>query len=290
MSAAVLIAAAWNQATYGTIACRLTDDVVTGVALSLPSTGIFEHAASGYTGACAGAGASPTVTAFGGVIEAALNAASPTRLYIVSFDAGLYTITEDGGHTFSLAFTGSGAAGTRLQKLLGFVGDPHSETTYTSTMVPWFAIVPAKPGLVNYIQPKRMAGVTKSAQNDAGSPPYRLRPTSIPRLCSWEHHFEPKERVDADYLALSAVAAASTHYYSWERLWTDYGLAQVPIGMRVEFADGTIERLAFSLVTPEYDDSVCKRRASSDDVRFIITVKAQLWNTATADVFARSFA
>jgi hypothetical protein len=277
----VYIAGAWDFATYGTCTLLLTDDIVTNAPVTF-SAGKYEP--SNY---CVNAGvSSPSISSFCTTLATALTAASPTRTYDVTFDNGRYTITTDEGVTFALTFTG--AAGTRFYKLLGYNPSvTHSATTYTSTLIPWFVIVPTKPGVTLYKQPQRASGATAEKISDAGFP-YRLGKTSTPRFASWEHHFEPKERVDADWLASTAGTAASTHYYSWEQLWADYKLAQMPIGMYLEGADGNYEKLAFSLRTADYDDSVVQRLGNRDD-KFTVIVRASLWPTATADKFARSF-
>jgi len=61
----------------------------------------------------------------------------------------------------------------------------------------------------------------------------------------------------------------------------------MPIGMRVEHANGRVEKFAFTLDTPEYDRTVLMRMRPNDDVRWKIHLEATLWPGATAGTYAR---
>lgn len=277
MTARCILAAAFDFATIGSAAYTLTDSAGAHPTFTF-SSGVYEHGSI-----CSDAGvASPSISSFVTAFVAALNAASPTKTYSGSWSTttGLYTISVNSG-TFSIATSGVDA-----YHLLGASGSPFASTgtTYTSPLVPKFAILPAKPGLTAYLQPTRATGYTKERKTSAGSV-RRSKPTSIGREASWEHHFEPKYMVDRD----AYFTASATQIYTWEDLWDDYGLAKVPIGMRVEDVAGNYEQLAFSLIEPDYSAGVVKRRAPSDDARFVVSVKARLWRAATANTYARSF-
>lgn len=280
-----LIAGAWDFATYGTCSFQFTDSGGAHSPASF-SSGTYEHGTVGYGSFCTRAGLTGYNT-FGTSLQSAMQAvAGGGRTITVTFAAGKYTVAIDSG-TFSLNFSGSGAAGTLMRKLLGFSGDKTGATSYTSDFYPWFVIKPTVAGLTNYIQPTRQEGVIKGTVTASGQP-YRLAPTSIVRNAMWEHRFEPKERVDRDHH--NAVASAtSTHLYDWEQLWDDYGQGVQPIGMRIDDALGNWELMAFALVQPEYGRSVVKRNQPNDDLRYTILVQAMLWPTATANVFARTF-
>lgn len=281
MAASVVIAGAWDFSTYGACTATVAWDGGVSTANITFSSGSYEPGTI-----CVDAGvASPALSSFATAFGAALAAAAPLLGFGCTWSTttGRYTITN-GGDAFDLTF--SGAAGARMRALLGLSTDiVAAADSVTGDMVPWYVIVPAIAGLTADSGVTRRSGVSKTATNANGGR-YVLRPTSIPRVRSWEHHFEPKERVDADYLA---VVATSSHYYSWEQLWTDYGTAMLPIGMQVVDSAGNIETTAFSLDTPEYDRSVKTRMRPNDDVRWKIHVDATLWPGASANSYARAF-
>jgi hypothetical protein len=271
----MFIAGAFDIATYGSVSMDFSDTAGSH-SITPFTTGKYEHEVF-----CINAGVtSPALTLFATALAAAMNAASPTQNYDVEFSEGRYTISVDSG-AWAPSFTG--AAGLRMKALLGMnVISPG--TSITSSTDAWFWLTPAKPGPVNYKPPAREPGQVKEAKPDDGGAPYRNRSTAIARLASWEHHYEPKLRVDRDY----NVGASGTGY-TWEDLWDDYGLAQMPIGVYIEGADGNYELMAVSLETAEYDASVYQRMRPIDDDRFKITVMARLWRASGTDTWARAF-
>lgn len=279
MTASVYYSGAWNFATYGTATFTVTDGGGAHAAISY-SSGYYDHG-----GLCVGAGvATPSISTFSTSLQSALTALSGSQVYTVTLNPLTgYTISVDTG-TFSIALNAAAA------KLLG-VGYASSTinstgTTWAGTSLPWFLLVPAKPGLTNYIPPFRQGDAIKERVPSSG-PPYRLSPTSIPQLASWEHHFEPKARVDHTYNVLEYETI--TQLYSWEQMWTDYGLATLPIAMNVVYATTSVdETMAFSLLQPTYDQTVYQRMRPNDDARFKVMVKARLWPTSTANAYARS--
>lgn len=280
----VLVAGAWNFTTLGTASLTVTDGGGLHGALSF-TTGYYEH----KLGIIASSGTiNPTCANFGTALEVALNLLAGTQVYTVtqSGTTGRYTIAVDTG-TFSIAVNAVAA------KLLGaFIGSGtinSTGTSWTGTYVPWSMIIPAKPGLFAYIPPFRQGDAIKERVTSGGDVK-RLGPTSVPRLASWQHQFEPKERVDRDWLDAIGFAA-STQLYTWEDLWTDYGLGNLPLGMLVSWqtdAADIVEYMTYRLLQATYDDTVSRRRAPNDDSRFHITVKARLWPTTTAGRYART--
>lgn len=276
MAASVVIAGAWDFAAHGTATFTVTDSGGAHAPLSF-SSGYYDHGIAYNAGAYP-----PTLLPFSTALQTSLNALG-ARTYTVSFDAttGRYTITVDSG-TFSIA------CNTAALRIIGSTVSPAASTltAWTSDVIPYYVIVPAKPGLTRYIAPTKATDAVKSRVSSSGQT-YRVGPTAIMRSMQWEHEFEPKERVDADYLA---GVGGGTHLYTWEQLWSDYGLAKLPIGIQIGYAGSSLtEYMGFSLAQSTYDASVYRRRAPSDDVRFTIMVKANLWTTTTSNAFARFF-
>lgn len=267
MTAKAFVSGSWTNDSYGTPGLFFTDS--SGTYHVTPNAGTYAHDS---TMADAGV-VTPSITPFCAALVGLMNVASPTVTHTGSFSEGVYTLGVTTG-TLTLSFSTGGSAGTLMRKLLGFTADSPAAASHTSTVYPWFWLTPSKPGLTNYLPPTRVNGSTKESVSDNGTV-YRLAPTSIPRVCSWEHHFEPKERVDRDYLNGSSVV--STHLYTWEDLWDDFGLGQRPVGLYVENTAGVYEKLGFRLSAPEYDSTVMSRMRPSDDSRFKIALKARLW-------------
>ena len=286
MTQSVAIAAAWDFASYGTATMTVEDGDGTHSNAVTFTSGIYEH----KTGICATAGVA-SIGNFGTALTAQLNAMG-TKVYTVTqaVATGKYTISVNSG---TLKFIFSGSAGDRMAALIGQGSSITSyintvaSASFTSPYAPWFWISPARPGVAKYTQALRQKGSTLVATATGGTM-YRLRPTTRPMLASWEHHYEPKARVDHEYLR-DVYSTSTTQLYDWEQLWTDYGLAQLPIGTRFEGVDGRVESFAWAPLVPDYDESVCQRYGVYDD-KFTIRIKAQLWPTTTADLAARSFA
>lgn len=84
-------------------------------------------------------------TEFADALETALNAASASGTYTVSFSLTTgYTIAYSGA-LLSLDLTGS-TGQTNMAKVLGFSGDRSGATTYASQVRPYYFILPAMPG------------------------------------------------------------------------------------------------------------------------------------------------
>ncbi len=278
----VVICGAIDMSTLGTCTYTLTDSTGTKGPFNLPTTGYKEP---GTLIANAGV-TSPSLGSLVGYLVGVLNAISPTKTYTGSWSqfTGRYTISVNSG-TFSLACSGTGPSaalfGQSSTSTIASTG-----TTYTSEYVPKYVIVPKYPGLYNYIQPLRVSGATKERVTSSGKFGAQ-RPTTVPRVARWDHQFEPKYMVDDD--ARWSTPDVITNMYSWESMWTDYGLGRAPLGICIADAFGNYEQFAFSLMDRDFSESVCKRRASSDDTKFTVSVKARLWPTSTANVSARKF-
>lgn len=272
---------AWDFADFGSCTYTLTDSAGAHAPFVF-SSGQYEH-----DDMIVRAGVlSPGLNSFATAFRNALNAASPTRSYTVTWSpsTGRYTITVNTG-TFSIACSGGTRAASAA--LLGGVTVLASTgTSYTSEYLPWTVIVPRSPGLARYVQPMRASEAVKQ-RISAGGTPYRMKPTLVPRLASWQHVYEPKYMVDRD--AYGSTGETLTHLYTWEDLWTDYQLAKLPIGIEVSTSTGSYETMAFSLDNPDYDESVIKRRAPNDDGRFSVSVRARLWLGNTSSGLARTF-
>lgn len=280
MAAGCMLAGSWDLATYGSVGTVFTTTAGT-FSTATYSSGKYEHGVI-----CAGAGvATPALSQWAATLAADMSALTAPRTITITWSqtTGLYTVGVDSGN-LSLTWSSFGdtSASDRLRKLLGFSGNKSGSPSYTSDYVPWFALKPAIAGLTNDSGVTRRGGASKSATSATGTR-YVMQPTSIPRVRTWEHHFEPKERVDRDYLD---GVGGGTHLYTFENLWSDYGTATMPIGASVVYANGRTEIFAFSLDTPEYDRSVLMRMRPNDDVRFKVHVEATLWPT-TANSYAR---
>lgn len=279
MASSVVLCAAFDCSAIGTCTYTLTDSAGAHAPFNLSAAGIREPGALINN---AGAKA-PTPESLIDYFVAQLNAASPTVGYTGFWSSftGKYTIVAGSG-TFSIACSGTGPAAAMFGESSSLAS---SGTTWTSSYVPKYVIVPARPGVSVYVQPKRVANATKERVTQSGRHGAQ-RHTTVPRIASWEHRFEPKYMVDDD--ARGGTLDTITQLYSWESLWSDHGLGRLPIGICIN--DGVnYETFAFSLIDRDYSESVVKRRAPNDDGRFTITVRARLWPTSTANRDARAF-
>lgn len=281
MTASVVLCGAVDMSTLGTCTYTLTDSTGTKAPFDLPTTGYKEP---GTLIANAGV-TSPSLGSLVGYLVGVMNAISPTKTYTGSWSqfTGKYTISVNSG-TFSLACSGAGPSAALFGEATSISSGAGS--TWTSTYVPKYVIVPKYPGLYNYIPPLRVSGATKERVTSSGKFGAQ-RPTTVPRVARWDHQFEPKYMVDND--ASGSTPETQTNLYTWESLWTDYGLGRMPLGICIADSAGNYEQFAFSLMDRDFSEAVVKRRASNDDARFTVSVKARLWPTATANVSARAF-
>jgi hypothetical protein len=281
MARSTIIIGAWDLAVYGSVSVTLTDDG--GVFPLTPvSTGVLDH--DNLLDDC---GMTASTTSYlGAVFEAMLNGAS-SDAYTVTFSrvTGLYTITDVTPAAGPFKLTWTGAAGLRLRNLLGFQADLLGATSYTSTHVPLYCIVPFGGAMANYPGPVQEKGHRSSIRSSAGQA-YRNGPLTIPELASFDFEFQPRSHVDR----LFRIATSATHLYGWDELWDDYSDCLLPLALQTVGADGKIERFAFDLATPEFDETTHKPRAKNDHVRWTVSVAALLRQSEASPLeVARTF-
>ncbi len=271
MTRSCIVGGAFDLARYGTCTINFTDDAgATSVDLTEAT---YDHDEllddCGITSLTAGS--------LGDHLAVRMNSVS-VEDYTVTFNraTGKYTIATATSAVFSITWTG--APGERLRSLLGFIANCSGATSYTSSHVPLYAMVPTSAGPSEYPGPWEEKGHRKSIRSSAGQP-YRLGPATVPFRTLFMFEYEPRSHVDRAYrTALASVG----HLYTWEQMWEDFGRdALLPLAIEMVGAEGLTERLAFDLATEQYDETTHKPRAKNDHVRWTVTLAALLRQSET---------
>ena len=269
MAGYVTYCGAFNLAGYGSVEIDWTDasGVHNGV-VSL-TTGTYVHGTIAATMSVSG------YTNFIATLVAAMDAATAqTVTGSFSETTGLMTLACTGG-TFDITFPG--AAGTRMKALLGMPGTVTGSTSYTGTVHPVYVIKPLYPCVSGNPNPSREKGRTATKSTSDGSM-YRLAASTIRKLSSWTHLYEPKGMCDRTWYDQVGPGGSGLNRYTWEDLWDDYGDHVLPIfaAWYSSASTGEIEYLCFDLTTDVYDDTTHARMRANDDTRWRITVAASL--------------
>lgn len=109
-----------------------------------------------------------------------------------------YTISRSSGDSFSVSFTGDGAA------LFGFAGNSASATTHTGTRTPLYAIRASSPGLSNDTGDRKRAGQSSLAIADSGGSWAALARSAPIVTRDWEQRFESKALTWSEYSTTAA--------------------------------------------------------------------------------------
>jgi hypothetical protein len=185
---------------------------------------------------------------------------------------GLITLACTGG-TFTLSFPG--AAGLRMQALLGFNGAITGLTSYTGSNHPLYVLKPYLPCVTAYGGPAKESGRSTTKSTSDGSM-YTLKPATIRRIASWRHDFEPKSMVDRDVFDNISYPESLKNSYTWEDLWDDYGDHRLPIFAIFTADDNSVETLCFDLTTDDFDKTTHAQMSSRDDVRWKVMIAASI--------------
>lgn len=137
-------------------------------------------------------------TAFNAAVDAAFTAAASAAFTVTfSLTTGKYTISKDGGGTWTLAFSGASASDVRLRKALGFSSASYSgQNSYTSDFVAHYVLLSTigartYEGLPDDQEPDDIAEETV---DDGGTAEVITRKTSE-ILATWWQTMEPRSQV-----------------------------------------------------------------------------------------------
>ncbi len=200
-------------------------------------------------------------TAFAAALQAALVTAGFAAA-TVSYSATTYAYTlSNGGGAFAIAFT-AGSAGTRMGRILGFTTGA-SATSHTSTVRPYYVIVPTHDGRSRYPGLRHESRTTRRQADDGRG--YALGPTSPVVSGQWEHWNEALARV-YNYAASSSVP------WTWEALWLHAGPWQEYVYVSPSTAD-TEPAGVWQLLTPDFDESTHERQFADGDFAWKVRFK-----------------
>lgn len=188
--------AGWDTAAIGTFAVVVGGTVGSGTATVAAST--YAH-----TDLSAVMGASK-YTAFATAVQTALNAVVAGWTVSYSTTTHAYTIS----HATAFTLTWTGDAGKNLQRALGFAATVGSTTSATSTVRPYYVIVPAITARSQVSDVYEPDDVVKEAVSDGGSS-FAISKDTTETLSDWEQQMESASAT----LARSAVAAVP---WTWE--------------------------------------------------------------------------
>lgn len=187
--------AGWDTSDIGTFSV-VVGGVGSGTATVTAST--YAHTdLSSVTG-------TGTYTAFATAVQTALNAVAAGFTVAYSTAAHTYTITN--ASAFTLTWTGTG--GTNLKRALGFSANVGSGTTATSTVRPYYVIVPAISARSQVTDVYEPDDIVSEAVSDGGTS-FAIAKDTTETWSDWEQTMESK----AATLARAAVAAVP---WTWE--------------------------------------------------------------------------
>jgi hypothetical protein len=188
--------AGWDTAAIGTFSVVIGGTVGSGTATVTAST--YSHTdLSSVTG-------TNTYTAFATAVQTALNAV--VAGWTVSYSTSTYAYTISHATAFTLTWTGTG--GTNLQRALGFTATVGSTTSATSTVRPYYVIVPAISARSQVSDVYEPDDIVKEAVSDGGSS-FAISKDTTETFSDWEQQMESASAT----LARSAVAAVP---WTWE--------------------------------------------------------------------------
>jgi hypothetical protein len=188
--------AGWDTAAIGTFSVVIGGTVGSGTATVTAST--YSHTdLSSVTG-------TNTYTAFATAVQAALNAV--VAGWTVSYSTSTYAYTISHATAFTLTWTGTG--GTNLQRALGFTATVGSTTSATSTVRPYYVIVPAITARSQVSDVYEPDDIVKEAVSDGGTS-FAIAKDTTETFSDWEQQMESASAT----LARSAVASVP---WTWE--------------------------------------------------------------------------
>jgi hypothetical protein len=188
--------AGWDTAAIGTFSVVVGGTVGSGTATVTAST--YAHTdLSSVTG-------TGTYTAFAAAVQTALNAV--VAGWTVSYSTSTYAYTISHATAFTLTWTGTG--GTNLQRALGFTATVGSTTSATSTVRPYYVIVPAITARSQVSDVYEPDDIVKEAVSDGGTS-FAISKDTTETFSDWEQQMESASAT----LARSAVAAVP---WTWE--------------------------------------------------------------------------
>ena len=188
--------AGWDTAAIGTFSVVVGGTVGSGTATVTAST--YAHTdLSSVTG-------TGTYTAFAAAVQTALNAV--VAGWTVSYSTSTYAYTISHATAFTLTWTGTG--GTNLQRALGFTATVGSTTSATSTVRPYYVIVPAISARSQVSDVYEPDDIVSEAVSDGGSS-FAISKDTTETFSDWEQQMESASAT----LARSAVAAVP---WTWE--------------------------------------------------------------------------
>jgi hypothetical protein len=188
--------AGWDTAAIGTFSVVVGGTVGSGTATVTAST--YSHTdLSSVTG-------TNTYTAFATAVQTALNAV--VAGWTVSYSTSTYAYTISHATAFTLTWTGTG--GTNLQRALGFTATVGSTTSATSTVRPYYVIVPAISARSQVSDVYEPDDIVSEAVSDGGTS-FAISKDTTETFSDWEQQMESASAT----LARSAVASVP---WTWE--------------------------------------------------------------------------
>ena len=188
--------AGWDTAAIGTFSVVVGGTVGSGTATVAADT--YSHT---DLSAVMGTG---EYTAFAAAVQTALNAVAVG--WTVSYSTATHAYTISNATAFTLTWTGD--AGKNLQRALGFAASVGSTTTTTSTVRPYYVIVPAITARSQVSDVYEPDDIVKEAESVGGSS-FAISKDTTETLSDWEQQMESASAT----LARSAVAAVP---WTWE--------------------------------------------------------------------------
>lgn len=188
--------AGWDTAAIGTFAVVVGGTVGSGTATVAADT--YAHT---DLSAVMGTG---EYTAFATAVQTALNAV--VAGWTVSYSTTTHEYTIANATAFTLTWTGD--AGKNLQRALGFAATVGSTTSATSTVRPYYVIVPAITARSQVSDVYEPDDIVKEAVSDGGST-FAISKDTTETLSDWEQQMESRTAT----LARAAVAAVP---WTWE--------------------------------------------------------------------------
>jgi hypothetical protein len=205
------------------------------------ATGRFAHvlmAADGNTVADEFAAALQAACVAAGKASATVSYSTTTHAYTLS----------NGGGSFAISFPGT-SAGSVMAQILGFTAGA-TATSHTSTVRPYYVVVPAIDGRSRYTGLRHEQRTTRRQADDGRG--YAVGPSVPVVVGQWEHWHEPLAAV-FNYAATSAVP------WTWEALWLHAGRWQELVLVQPLTADAEPAGV-WQMRTPDFDESTHERQ------------------------------
>ena len=152
------------------------------------------------------------VNDFASRLQTALNAhATLAGTYAVTFSTTTLKYTISANQTFSLDIDPAGVSG----RVLGFTGDKSGANTYTSDVVPYYAIKLTRGGISNPTDAYEPAGYAEDAFTESGDH-YGITVGAFPSFYDFTVPSEPLAAVH-DYAAVAAAPWTFKHFWTHVR-------------------------------------------------------------------------